>query len=344
MKEPDHGHRAGAPQAEAARLEAIRELGLLAIEGDPLLDAITDMAARITGCSRSFITIVGAEHAHLVSRVGGTTSELPREHTFCDRTIRGSALLEVPDAQRSEVFRNDPLVKGEPHLRFYAGVPLNLGPHRTVGTLCVLDTEPRQLTGAQRSELEVLARMAVDLLQRRGREQEHLRIKQMLGLLKEVNEEFINRSADRRVLFDRMLGMMLSLTESEYGFIGEVLHRDGKPFLKTHAITNIAWNKETRDFYDQNAPKGMEFSNLRTLFGHTLTSGEPVIANEPYTDPRRGGLPPGHPALNHYLGIPIKSSDGQMIGMAGLANKPGGYSVEDIDFLGPFLSLSLIHI
>ncbi len=65
---------------------------------------------------------------------------------------------------------------------------------------------------------------------------------------------------------------------------------EGAPYLKTHAITNIAWNDETRKFYELNAPEGMEFHNLKTLFGAVMTTGRPVIANEPANDPRRAGL------------------------------------------------------
>lgn len=83
------------------------------------------------------------------------------------------------------------------------------------------------------------------------------------------------------------------MTESEYGFIGEVLYGDAKkPYLKTHAITNIAWNKETRKFYEENAPQGMEFYNLKTLFGKVMTSGKPVIANMPAKDPRSASFYP----------------------------------------------------
>ena len=101
---------------------------------------------------------------------------------------------------------------------------------------------------------------------------------------------------DPAMIFDGLLQVLLSVTESEFGFIGEVL-RDpgGNPYLKEHAITNIAWNEETRRFYEEHAPEGLEFRNLKTLFGAVMVTGEPVISNNPSQDPRRGGLPEGHP-------------------------------------------------
>ena len=154
-----------------------------------------------------------------------------------------------------------------------------------------------------------------------------------------------------KVLFDGLLDSLLELTQSEYGFIGEVLFAvDGSPYmeeaymkirgrsyLKTHAITNIAWNEETRIFYEKNAPKGMEFHNLNTLFGAVIVTGKPVIANSPSTDNRRGGLPDGHPPLNAFLGLPFYS-DSEMTGMVGIANRPDGYQESLVSYLQPLLS------
>ena len=138
-------------------------------------------------------------------------------------------------------------------------------------------------------------------------------------------------------LFDRLLDSLLDLTDSAYGFIGEVMRDpDGGPYLKSHAITNIAWNAETRKFYEENAPKGLEFRNLKTLFGTVLTGGQPVISNDPAGDPRAGGIPEGHPPLRAFLGIPFYSAD-TFVGMVGIANRPAGYSKALIVFLKPLL-------
>ncbi len=150
---------------------------------------------------------------------------------------------------------------------------------------------------------------------------------------------------DPAMIFDGLLQVLLSVTESEFGFIGEVLRDpDGNPYLKEHAITNIAWNEETRRFYEEHAPEGLEFRNLKTLFGAVMVTGEPVISNDPSKDPRRGGLPEGHPPLNSFLGIPIYAG-GEMVGMSGIANRPGGYDDELVEFLHPFTTMcgNLIH-
>ncbi|MFQ5598139.1 MAG: PAS domain S-box protein [Nitrospiria bacterium] len=158
----------------------------------------------------------------------------------------------------------------------------------------------------------------------------------LLQAIGRAQEHFI-RQTEPRQLFDDLLSDLLALTKSAYGFIGEVRHQaDGQPYLKTHAITNIAWNDETLAFYEENAPEGLEFYHLNTLFGSVMTTGESVIANDPRNDSRRGGLPEGHPALDAFLGLPVCCGK-TLIGMIGIANRPGGYDESLVAFLQPLL-------
>lgn len=167
--------------------------------------------------------------------------------------------------------------------------------------------------------------------------------KTLLKALTETYKEFLYPNSDKRSLFKEMLNQVLLVTESEYGFIGEVKFINGAPLLKTYALTDISWNKETSEFYKKHEEQGMEFTNLETLFGYTLKTGEAVISNDPSTDPRSGGRPHGHPPMLHYMGLPVKDKGNTLIGMVGVANKPGGYNQEDMDFLEPILSLLCLY-
>ncbi|OJT20353.1 hypothetical protein BO221_30440 [Archangium sp. Cb G35] len=159
----------------------------------------------------------------------------------------------------------------------------------------------------------------------------------LLQALTAAQLEFIGGS-DAHILFDKLLAVLLELTESEYGFVGEVLRDEhGSPYLRTLALTNIAWTDELKALYERSTAQGMEFRNLETLFGRVLTTGEPLVANEAATNPHAGGLPAGHPPLNAFLGLPLKSGD-ELVGMVGIANRPGGYGPELIEFLQPFVA------
>lgn len=129
---------------------------------------------------------------------------------------------------------------------------------------------------------------------------------------------------------------LLALTRSEYGFIGEIrIDAEGNQILRTEAITDISWNEATRDLYEKHAATGMEFRNLDTLFGEVIKTSKPVIANDPSSDPRSAGIPEGHPPLNAFLGVPVFNGE-KLIGMYGVANRPGGYDLDLVEYLEPF--------
>ena len=142
-------------------------------------------------------------------------------------------------------------------------------------------------------------------------------------------------------VFSFLLDSFIDFTSSEFGFIGDVLEdTDGAPFLRTRAISNIAWDQTSRELYQ---PERMEFRNLETLFGFTLRTGLPMISNSPSSSPQAGGLPTGHPPLTSYLGVPIFKHD-KMVGMMGVANCQSGYSNDSLEELRPELELSAFVI
>ncbi len=162
------------------------------------------------------------------------------------------------------------------------------------------------------------------------------RQQRMLAAVQQAQTIYIE-AEDKRQAFEALLEALLSVTGSEYGFVGEVLYDpQGQPYLRSHAISPIAWNEATRKQYQEQHKQGLEFRNLKSLFGQALATAQPVIANDAPNDPRAGGTPPGHPALNAFLGVPLLVGE-RLVALVGLANQPGGYSQGDIDFLQPLL-------
>jgi PAS domain S-box-containing protein len=175
------------------------------------------------------------------------------------------------------------------------------------------------------------------IIEKRNAEEELHRTHLLLNAINDAQSHFIADS-EEWILFDGLLKNLLLLTKSEYGFIGEILYNpQGEPYLKTHAITNITWNYETREFYKKNASSGMEFYNIKTLFGQVMITGKHVIANNLTMDERRGGLPPDHPPLISFMGVPFYQGK-KLVGMAGIANCPAGYKEDLVKYLKPLLT------
>ncbi|MGA0612077.1 PAS domain S-box protein [Caldimonas sp. KR1-144] len=134
------------------------------------------------------------------------------------------------------------------------------------------------------------------------------------------------RGAPPKQVLDALLPELLAFSGGAYGFIAETWRDEiGRPYLKIFTLTDIAWDDATREMLSRELPRGIEFRNLDTLFGAPLVSGAPIIANDARNDPRASGrLPPGHPGLDSFLGLPLFHG-GELVGEIGLANRPGGF-------------------
>ncbi len=132
-----------------------------------------------------------------------------------------------------------------------------------------------------------------------------------------------------------LINALLELTSSEMGLIGEVLHDDqGATYLRVIAAGELPGGSKLSAWAGDQPIVGLEFHSHRTLIGAVLESKTPVVSNQLMSDARSGGLPPGHPQIDNFLGIPIFHRQ-EMIGMLGIANRPGGYDQALIDFLAP---------
>jgi PAS domain S-box-containing protein len=175
-----------------------------------------------------------------------------------------------------------------------------------------------------------------DVTEARLAAQQAERQNRMLEAVRMAQAQFI-AADDKRQAFEGLLDTFLQVTHSEYGFIGEVLYDGpGQPYLKTQAISNIAWDDMSKAMFAQHQVDGMEFRNPKTLLGRGLITAAPVIANDPGNDARAAGIPHGHPGLRAYLGVPLVVGE-RLVAMVGLANQPGGYSEDDVEFLQPLL-------
>ena len=131
-------------RAEAERQNVLSRLRVLDTDPERVFDGLVEAAALVCGVPISLIALVDADRQWFKARVGlEGVVETPREHAFCSDAIGDDELLEVADATLDPRFADNPMVVGEPGIRFYAGVPLRVEDGSHVGTLCVIDRTPR---------------------------------------------------------------------------------------------------------------------------------------------------------------------------------------------------------
>lgn len=156
------------PEDEKARVEELNQLDIWGSEIEPEFDNLTRLASFICKAPVAMIALIGQEEAWLKAETGVDGRPVsPRNLSFCQYTIMGDDILEVPDALQDARFAENPYVLGEPRIRFYAAAPLITEKGNKIGTLCVTNSCPQQLTDEQRSELRRLANEAVLRIQLR---------------------------------------------------------------------------------------------------------------------------------------------------------------------------------
>jgi signal transduction histidine kinase/ActR/RegA family two-component response regulator len=157
------------PANDVARVAALRALGILDTPPEPNYDDLTRLAAQICQVPIALISLVDADRQWFKARVGLDPAETPRELSFCAHAIAEpqTDVFVVPDASADPRFAANALVTGAPHIRFYAGTPLVTHDGWALGTLCVIDRVPRQLTPDQLHALTTLRRHILDALELR---------------------------------------------------------------------------------------------------------------------------------------------------------------------------------
>jgi len=149
------------PANEPERLRALRAYKILDTKPEERFDDLTKLAALICGVPISLISLIDTDRQWFKSKFGLDLQETPRAQAFCTHAIMQPDLFVVPDASKDERFKDNPLVTGDLHVRFYAGEPLAARDGHVLGTLCVIDRVPHTITEEQKEALKLVGRLVI---------------------------------------------------------------------------------------------------------------------------------------------------------------------------------------
>ena len=206
---------AAIPENEQARIQALLQYEVLDTEAESVYDDFVKLASYICQTPISLISLVDPTRQWFKAKVGCPATETSRDFAFCAHAIHQSDVFVVPDTLTDQRFVDNPLVTGDPHIRFYAGAPLVTPEGLAIGTLCAIDREPRILSSEQITALEKLARQVVAQLELRRL------TKELQQVLESKNKLFYILSHDLRSPFNGILAFSQTLAEE-----AETLTRD----------------------------------------------------------------------------------------------------------------------
>ncbi len=258
------------PHDEDERLAALEEYQILDTAAENIFDNITDVASRICGVPICLLSLIDKDRQWFKSNKGlPNTTESSRDSAFCAHAILDSKLMEIPDATKDQRFHDNPFVTGNPNVRFYAGMPLINPQGFKLGTLCVIDQEPKSLTNEQKEILKSLAEVVIQFFEIKKAILNDLKQRRQASrALSEANQQLKIKLLEQKqsrhdlILLSEMSSVLQTcMTADEaYTVIGKFCHQifpdtKGALFLlhinRDHIERALTWGDDVaqQDFY-----------------------------------------------------------------------------------------------
>ena len=340
--------KAPLPANEAERLAALHAYSIVDTSPEQAYDDVTRLASQLCGTPIALLTLLDEDRQWFKSRVGLDVPETPRDLAFCAHAILHEGVMVVPDATRDARFADNPFVAEEPRIRFYAGAPVVTPDGYPLGTLCVLDSVPRELSPEQRSGLEALSRQVMVQLELRR----HL-VGITEDLARQEASEAALREAERQA--QRMAGRMRAVAAAAAAVIGapsraalrDVLEDACRAILSYDAFFLMTYDPETHSFVGVGGYDGDVFSEPSRVAAAgtpaerviqeraplvTLSAGDPAAEGAEITGTGRRS--------QSIIRVPILLGDEALGILSAHSYTPGAYTGEDVEALEAVASLA----
>jgi PAS domain S-box-containing protein len=302
---------APTPLDEEARLHALYEAHIMDTQPERAFDEIAELASQICDVPIALITFLDTDRQWFKSHFGLATEETSRDQAFCGHAILQEEVFLVPDAGQDERFAENPMVTGEPQIRFYAGAPLRTPGGQKLGTLCVIDRVPRKLTDGQLRALQVLSRQVVNLLETR-------RLVAELGKIAVENQRTAHRLT---AIYDAATEIAMFSTNSR-GVL--TTFNRGAELMLGYRAADVVGTVSADAFFDQN--ELMERANALTeLFGQPISGFEAVVeyARQGAVETREWTFrhyTDRHPIVVEVMATAMRDTEGAVGGFVLIAN------------------------
>ncbi|HEX8454955.1 MAG TPA: PAS domain S-box protein [Longimicrobium sp.] len=340
--------KAPLPENEAERLAALHEYQILDTSPEQAYDDVTLLASQLCGTPMALLTLIDEDRQWFKARVGLDVPETTREVAFCAHSILHEEVTVVPDATLDARFADNPFVTGEPRIRFYAGAPLITPDGHELGTLCVLDQRPRQITDEQRAALGTLSRQVMVQLELR---------RHLVGMTEELARQKAADEALRRAekQAKRMADRMRAVAATAAAVIGapsraalrDVLEDACRAILPYDAFFLMAYDAEKHEFVGVGGYDADVFSEPSSVPA-AGTPGERVVRERKSLLTHSADDPAGQGAAvtgtgrrsESVIRTPILLGD-QVLGiLSAQSYTPGLYDEEDVEALEAVASLA----
>lgn len=249
--------KAKLPANEKARLKALYDYQVLDTEAEKIFDDLTLLASEICQTPISLISLIDPDRQWFKSKVGLDADETSRDIAFCSHAILEDEIFEVSDTLKDERFFDNPLVTGHPNIRFYAGAQLVTPAGHTIGTLCAIDSKPKQLTEQQSRSLKILSREVIAQLELRHK------IQQLKQINRHKTEFLSNISHELRTPLNAIVNFSALMVEQ----------------LKTENSVACAQQKQHAQLIDTSAKHLLSVINS-VLDLHKLEQGKMTLDTE----------------------------------------------------------------